>query len=100
MQGSGGEIAVVNGVVWATYHTSPLSVLEFLFGGAPDTLRAMQAEQAVVVLPDDVLRSEEVVEEPLFTERAYVRAEYGSSERSEVPWLVHSEEKVLYLKRL
>ena len=60
----------------------------------------MQAEQAVVVLPDDVLRGQKVAERPLFTERAYVRAEYGSSEWPEFPWLVYCEQEVLYLERL
>ena len=74
--------------------------MKILFSGPPDALRAVQAEQAVVVLPDNVLSSEEVIEEPLFSERAYVRSEDGGRERSEVSRLVHSEEQIFYLDRL
>ena len=60
----------------------------------------MEAEKTVVVLPDDVLRAQEVVERPLLAERPDVRAEDGRGERPEVARLVDGDEEVLDLERL
>ena len=60
----------------------------------------MEAEQAVVVLPDDVLCAQEVVERPLLAEGADVRTEDGRRERTEIARLIHGDEEVLNLQGL
>ena len=81
-------------------HSTPLAILEVLVGRAPDALRPMQAEQAIVELPHDVLRAQEVVEQPLLAERPDVGAEDRRRVRPEVPRLVDGDEHVLELERL
>lgn len=44
------------------HHSRPLSILYVLFGGSPNTLGLMQTKEAVVKLPYDVLRVQEIIE--------------------------------------
>ena len=60
----------------------------------------MEAEKTVVVLPDDVLRAQEVVERPLLAECPDVSTENGSRERTEVSWLIYGDKEVLNLQGL
>lgn len=58
----------------------------------------MQAEQTVIELTYDVLCREEVVEHPLLAERTDIRPKNRRSVRSEVAWLVNSDENVFELE--
>ena len=60
----------------------------------------MEAEETVVVLSDDILRTEEVVERPLLAERPNIRTEDGCGKRAEIARLVHGDQEVLDLQRL
>ena len=82
------------------HHPTPLPVFEVLVSGPADALRTMQTEQAVVKLPDDILRAQEVVERPLFPERAHIRPEDRRRVWTEVTRLIHGYEHVLELERL
>ena len=58
----------------------------------------MQAEQTVVKLPNDAVRGQEVVEEPLLAEDGEVRAEDRCGVRPEGIGLVHGDQDVLHLE--
>ena len=82
------------------HHSTPLPVFEVLVSGPADALRAMQTEQAVVELPDNILRAQEVIERPLFPERAHIRPKDRRRVWTEVTRLIHGDEHVLKLERL
>lgn len=82
------------------YHTAPLSIFQVFVRRPADALGLVQAEQAVVELPDNVLRAEEVIESPLLPECTDVCAKDGCGVWPEVARLVHSDEQVFDLQRL
>lgn len=55
------------------YHPRPFAIFEILVSSSADALRFVQTEQTVIELPYDVLRTQEVIEEPLFSECPNVR---------------------------
>ena len=80
-----------------TYHPCPLTILQILFCRSADALRLVEAEKAVVILPHNTFGRQEVVEEPLLSERLNVRTEDRERIWSESIWLIHSDEQILQL---
>ena len=58
----------------------------------------MQAKQTVVKLPNDAVRGQEVVEEPLLAEYGEVCAEDGRGVRPEGVRLVDRDKDILHLE--
>lgn len=58
----------------------------------------MQTEQAVVKLPNHILRTEEIIKGPSLPEHAHIRPEDGGSIWSKVARLVHRDQNVFQLQ--
>jgi hypothetical protein len=86
-----------DGSMRTLYHDSPVTILQILVGCPSDTLRPVQAEQAVIKLSNHIFRSQEVVEEPSFSESVDIRPEDRRSVGSEVTRLVDGDENIFEL---
>jgi hypothetical protein len=71
-------------------HSCPISVLQVHLSCPANTLGLVKAEQAIIELPHDIFRTQEVIEHPLLSQTAEICPKDGGRERAKVTWLVNS----------